>query len=302
MEREISRGTLLGIPLIQERYGSSFLLSIGIHGAVVLFILFGGYLLPSTVIHIGSGSGGGTGGDVSTVGVVDDLSGGAGMVKPSIVPKPPALKEKPVPPDQSKAIPLPQTLERKKKIPDSREARNIKPIPDSNRIPTAPEPGSGGIGGSSGGSGGGIGGGNGVSIGPGSGGFGDSSYARQVEDRIGRNWIKPSEGMHVEMIYSFYIFANGAIGGVKLEKSSGNYQIDFNAERAIKLLTEFASSAYGKQAYTIHCSVYLSTESIALGPKECNDHQNTDLCAVALHRRLAVPVHFAASADSSPAT
>ena len=159
------------------------------------------------------------------------------MVKPSIIPKPPALKEKPAHTDQSRAIPLPQTLEPKKKRPDSREAKNTKPIPDSNRIPTAPEPGSGGIAGSSGGSGGGIGGGNGVSIGPGSGGFGDSSYARQVEDRISRNWIRP-EGMHVEMIYSFYIFANGTVGGIKLEKSSGNPQIDFNGDRAIKLLTD----------------------------------------------------------------
>jgi outer membrane biosynthesis protein TonB len=236
MEKESS--ILLGIPLIQERYGPSLLVSIGIHAVVVLIILFGGYLLPSTVVHIGSGPGGGTGGDISaTVGVVDDLSGGAGMVKPSIVPRPPALKEKPAPPEQ-KAIPLPQTLRPKKNKIDSREAKNTKPIPDSNRIPTAPEPGSGGIGRSSGGSGGGIGAGNGVSIGPGSGGLGDSSYARQVEDRIGRNWIKPPEGMHVEMVYSFYIFANGAIGGIKLEKSSRNTQIDFNAERAIRLLTD----------------------------------------------------------------
>ncbi len=178
MNEESSRGTLLGIPLIQERYGFSFLASVGIHAIVVLLILFGGFLLPSTVIQPGSGPGGGTGGDVSTVGVIDELSGGAGMIKPSLVPKPPALKEKPVPSDQSKAIPLPQTLEPKKKKPDAREAKNTKPVPDSNVIPTAPEPGSGGIGGQSGGSGGGFGGGNGVAIGPGSGGFGDSWYAR----------------------------------------------------------------------------------------------------------------------------
>jgi TonB family protein len=237
MNKESSRGTLLGIPLIQERYGFSFLASVGIHAIVVLLILFGGYLLPSTVIQLGSGPGGGTGGDVSTVGVVDELSGGAGMIKPSLVPKPPALNEKPVPSDQSKAIPLPQTIERKKKKPDSHEARNTKPIPDSNRIPTAPEPGSGGIGGQSGGSGGGIGGGNGVSIGPGSGGFGDSAYAREVERRISQNWYRPGEGVRVEIVYSFYIRTDGSIAGIKLEKSSGDPLLDMQAEHAIRSLS-----------------------------------------------------------------
>ncbi len=235
MSKESSRGTLLGIPLIQERYGPSLLTSIGIHVIVVFFFLFGGYLLPSSAIRIGSGAGGGTGGDVSTVGVVDDLSGGAGMVKPSLVPKPPALKEKPVPTDQSKAIPLPKTIEHLKKKTDAKEAKNQKTIPDSNSIPTASEPGSGGAGGRSGGSGGGIGGGTGVSIGPGSGGFGDSTYARSVEWRISQNWTRP-EGMRVEMIFSFYIRSDGSVAIIKLEKSSGNPLIDSSGERAIQLL------------------------------------------------------------------
>jgi outer membrane biosynthesis protein TonB len=166
---------------------------------------------------------------------VDSLSGGAGMVKPSIVPKPLALKEKPTSADESKAIPLPQTIEKKKKA-DLKEAKNAKPIPNTNAIPTAPEPGSGGIGGRSGGSGGGFGGGNGVSIGPGSGGFGDSWYARTVEERIGKNWSRPMGGVRVEMVYSFYIGATGAVSGIKLEKSSGNPEMDMNAYRAISLL------------------------------------------------------------------
>jgi TonB family protein len=40
--------------------------------------------------------------------------------------------------------------------------------------------------------------------------------------------------MRVEITYSFYILANGTIAGVKLEKSSGNPEIDRTAERAIK--------------------------------------------------------------------
>jgi len=234
MKSESSRGTLLRIPLMRERYGPSFLASLGIHGVALLLFVFGGYLLPTTVVRIGSGAGGGTGGDVVTVGVVDELSGGAGMVKPSIVPRPPALEEKPIPLDENKAIPIPQTIDPKRKKPNTREIQKPKTHPETNVIPTAPEPGSGGTGGRSGGSGGGFGGGTGVSIGPGSGGFGDSWYARAVESRISSNWIYPPEGVRVEMIFSFYILSNGTIAGIKLEKSSGNTEIDRTAERAIK--------------------------------------------------------------------
>ena len=86
MNTEPNRGNLLRIPLIQEKYGPPFLISLGIHAIMVLLILLSAYLLPSTVVRLGSGAGGGIDGDVSTVGVVDELSGGAGMVKPSIVP------------------------------------------------------------------------------------------------------------------------------------------------------------------------------------------------------------------------
>jgi TonB family protein len=233
MSYDNGRSTLLEIPLVEERYGRSVLASIAIHGIVVLLILFGGYLLPSPTIRIGGGLGGGMGGDISTVGVVDELSGGAGMVKPSLVPKPPALLDEPRKEPQ-KAIPLPQTVEPKKKKPSARDSAKAKKAnAESNIIPTTPEPGSGGIAGRSGGAGGGIGGGIGVSIGEGSGGFGDSWYARTVEARISSNWIRPPEGVRVEMVYSFYIAGNGTIYSVKKEKSSGNAQMDLTAERAI---------------------------------------------------------------------
>jgi len=229
-------GTILNIPLMEERYGRSFLASVFAHVAVLLVLIYGGYVLPSATIRIGSGAGGGTGGDVSTVGVVDDLSGGIGMIKPSLVPKPPALLEE-TPTDQMKAIPLPQTLEQKKKKPEKIDLATAAKIPlKSNVIPVAPERGSGGVGGRSGGTGGGIGGGSGISIGPGSGGFGDSWYARAVEARISANWIRPPEGVHVEMIYSFFIAGDGTVNGIKQEKSSGNAEMDLTAERAIRAL------------------------------------------------------------------
>jgi TonB family protein len=228
--------TTLDIPLMEEKFGRPFLASLLAHAAAFLLLIYGGYILPSTVIQIGSGAGGGTGGDVSTVGVVDEFSGGMGMIKPSLVPKPPALLEE-TPRDPSKAIPLPQTVEPKKNKPDKKDANApAKILPKSNLIPVAPEPGSGGVGGRSGGSGGGIGGGNGISIGSGSGGFGDSWYARAVESRISANWIRPSEGVRVEMTYSFFIAADGTVNGIRQEKSSGNPQVDLTAERAIRAL------------------------------------------------------------------
>jgi TonB family protein len=234
MTENTSRGNLLGIPLIEEKFGRSFLFSLVIHALAAVILLYAGYLLPRAAIVIGSGPGGGTGGDTYTVGVVDELSGGMGMIKPALVPQPPALLKE-APPKTDKAIPLAGTTEPKKTKPTAKEMeRSAKIDPKSNVIPTEPEPGSGGIAGRSGGSGGGIGGGIGLSIGSGSGGFGNSYYARIVEARISSNWLRPAEGIHVEMIYSFYIAADGTIYGVKKEKSSGNQQMDLTAERAIR--------------------------------------------------------------------
>jgi TonB family protein len=227
-----SSALLFRTPSVQQKYGTAFLVSLAFHGVVALLILFGQYLLPATVIQLGSGPGGGIGGDISTVGVVDEFSGGAGMFKPSIVTRPPALKEKPSPKVEPKAIPLPQAIESKKKKPQN--VKNTPPAPDSNAIPTEPEPGSGGTGGRSPGAGGGFGGGIGLSIGSGTGGLGDNWYARTVENRISEKWVRPVEGVRVEIVYSFYILSNGTITNIKMEKSSGNPELDWQAGRAIQ--------------------------------------------------------------------
>jgi TonB family protein len=213
-------------------YSRSFAASLGIHVAVCALVIFSPYLLPRRDIQIGTGLGGGTGGDITTVGVVDELSGGAGMVKPSLVPVPPALEEKPKE-NLSKAIPLPDTLSRKiRKAPQQK--KSAKPETTANRVPTPAEPGSGGAGGSSGGSGGGAGGGIGVSIGSGSGSAEGHWYARTVEMRISDSWVRPPEGIRVDAIYRFYIDAYGRIQGIQKEKGSGNPELDFMAERAIR--------------------------------------------------------------------
>ena len=245
-----AHGTLLELPLFQEKYGPTFLYSIGIHLAGALFLLFAPYLFPRPIpLVLGTGPGGG-GGAPYTVGVADDLGGGAGMFKPSLVPQPPALQEEtPVP--KETAVPLPEVSEKKtvekpdavplrnqaetKKAPPKKDKKEVK---DSRVIPTAPEPGAGGMGGATGGAGAGRGAGVGVSLGSGSGGFGDLWYARMVEQRIGSNWIRPStEVGRIEIVYSFFITDNGTIRDIKKEKSSGNDLLDLTAERAIRAST-----------------------------------------------------------------
>jgi len=231
---ESRQGNLLGIPLIEEKYGRSVILSIALHILAAGILVYGGLLLPSATVVLGTGAGGGMGGDAYTVGVIDELSGGMGMVTPSLVPQPPALLKEP-PAKADKAIPLPGTDAPKKPKPTAKELEKAAKIsPSSNFIPTAPEPGSGGVAGRSGGSGGGMGGGIGISIGSGTGGFGDHWYAQRVEARISSRWLRPPEGVRVEMVYSFFIAANGTIYGIKKEKSSGNLLMDLTAERAIR--------------------------------------------------------------------
>ena len=183
-------------------------------------------------------------GDSYSVGVADDLGGGAGMIKPSIVPQPPAMPvEKQVKEESKKAVALPDTIPSKKvpqRAQDSQAGKKA-PAANPNVIPTKPEPGAGGTGGLSGGSGGGRGGGVGISIGSGSGGEGDSWYARVVEARISSNWIRPPAGVQLEIVYSFFIAGDGSIYNIKKEKSSGNDALDQAAERAIRASNPLAA-------------------------------------------------------------
>jgi TonB family protein len=237
MNSDINLSAPLTIRPSKEKYGWMFTLSIAIHALVVLVALFSGSLFPKSTITIGTGPGGGQGGESYTVGTVEELSGGAGMTKPALIPAPPAMVEEEPPAPKAKAIPLPNTKE-KRKLSDREIKQASKAPQNSSQIPTEAEPGSGGANGSRG-SGGGWGGGNGISVGEGSGGFGDprlASYARSVEERIGKSWAKP-EGQRVDMTYSFYILSDGSITNVRQERSSGNVNMDLQAERAIRSLS-----------------------------------------------------------------
>ena len=243
-------GTLLRITLLDERYGRSFIASVGLHLGLVFLAILAPYLLPQpTAFRIGTGPGGGMGGESYSVGVADDLGGGEGMIKPSLVPQPPALPPEKVAKEEPKeAVAIPDTVATKKAAPRqppavlSKDTEKVLPQSQhANAIPTSPKPGAGGSGGLGGGTGGGRGGGSGVSIGSGSGGFGDSWYARAVESRISSNWIRPPEGIRVEIVYSFFIAGDGSIYNVTKEKSSGNEAMDLAAERAIRASNPLAA-------------------------------------------------------------
>jgi len=236
------RGTLLDLPHIQERYGRAFLVSIAIHMLMLAFFVAAPLFMPSlSPLRLGTGPGGGSGGESYVVGVADDLGGGEGLIKPATTPQPPALPpEKPAPKENKKAeaavaVPMPDTTKPKssKQAPESGKAK-AAPAATSPIIPVAGAKGAGGSGGAAGGSGGGVGGGLGVSIGSGSGGMFDSWYARAVETRIGQAWIKPVDAQQrIEIVYSFVVRSDGRIEDIKKEKSSGNEALDLTAYRAI---------------------------------------------------------------------
>jgi len=263
---------MLQIPLIEEKYGRAATASFVVHCVTLLVLIFGVKLFPHKVVILGTGQGGGiSGDDIATVGVVDQFSGGAGMVKPSMVPQPPAIVPTPVkdPPKPSviedSAIPIPEKVDppkpkqpatktesKPKSEPKTEPKPTSKPAAKTtanpkesastgNAIPVEARPGSGGTAGAGTGSGGGIGGGSGISVGTGSGGFGDSWYAQAVESRISAGWSRPPEGIRVDMTYSFYINDKGGIYNVKQEKSSGNSLIDLTAERAIKSIKSLSA-------------------------------------------------------------
>jgi len=110
-----TRAALPNFSPIEERYGWSFLASAALHGALAVLLFVFPYLLPHTNLVPLGGPGGGTSGEIFTVGVADDLAGGTGMIKPALIPQPPALPEEKVAKDKpdSEAVFLPQTTEKK---------------------------------------------------------------------------------------------------------------------------------------------------------------------------------------------
>jgi len=234
----------------QGSFKRAFGISVAGHALLLLLLILGAQLLPAgDLIEFGTGPGGGQGGQFITVGLTQELAGGAGMYKPAIVPRPTAVPAPPArkepeavePPKPDPNVFLEKEKNRRRaaeraRVSESTKEQPAQPLP--GQIPTTPEPGAGGAGGQSAGSGGGFGGGVGIQIGSGTGpGVIDSWYIRQVEQRIGANWLKASLGQlgqPVQSIVSFEVGTDGKIEYITLEKRSGISAVDIAAERAVR--------------------------------------------------------------------
>lgn len=225
------------------------------HTIFFLLILALNWWFQPPLLELGGGPGGGAGGDIITVGLSDALSGGAGMYKPGLTPRPEA-----VPPAQEERAAeeppadAPQTFEIEDREapsaatpepepPTTRPpspARRVRPesAPEPGQIPGEAQPGSGGKATAGAGSGGGLGSGVGIQLGGGSGGAGlDSWYLRQVERRISENWLRSTLGnlaVPVQVSVTFEITSGGQIESVRVVEPSGIRSVDLSAERAVR--------------------------------------------------------------------
>ncbi|MBI4457077.1 MAG: TonB C-terminal domain-containing protein [Acidobacteria bacterium] len=244
----------------------SLLRSVALHIALLATVWILPIMFPAQVLILGTGTGGGQGGETLHVGLTGSLDGGSGeLFKPSLKPQPPATPM----PEQVKGtraelapkkddflVQTPKAGATKKPVtPASGTAAELSPEllakilkgiinPETppNQIPRETGPGMGGSGRTAGG-GGEFGGGEGIHIGTGSGGEGlmDSWYARQVEKRIGENWIRTNfeslAGRHLVTTIRFDILSDGRIDNIVMEQRSGVTFYDLAAERAIRSST-----------------------------------------------------------------
>jgi len=236
-----------------DRLSRPFVFSAVGHAVLFLGATFVTDLFPPVEIVSGStGVGGGQGGNLVAVGLAADLGGGAGMYKPAVTPRvraapPPETKKK----TEVVPEPTPNRTEFQEKKPRKRRTRPKKKAAVPSRagskdsqsdaqaqVPRKADAGSGGAGGAPSGSGGGFGGGQGVRVGDGTGQEGlHSWYARQVEQRVGQNWLRSSLGSlarPVESVVSFEVMRNGEIHRIQLKQSSGVRAVDLAAQRAIR--------------------------------------------------------------------
>ena len=219
----------------EEGYKLSLLASVVSHASLFLVFAFAVDFLPaSNPIVIGTGPGGGQEGDFVTVGLSAEANGGTGMYKPSIIPRPEVV----APPPAEEPEPVSEEVFEQKGTPRRNSPPSQVQAPSPGAIPQPPDPGSGGASDVNPGSGSGFGGGQGVTIGSGAGQEAmDSWYVRQVEQRVGQNWLKTSLGQlerSVQTVISFEINPNGNIESIQIEQRSGIRSVDLAAERAVR--------------------------------------------------------------------
>ena len=220
----------------------SVLISLLGHIAAVFLLVFGITFLGPNIILVAGGGNGETGTAIP-VSLSGEISGGAGAVRPTLIPAPEATKPPPRKPEPQ----LPEEANQLKKFEDPKKEKKMARIspsaprppdpeyektPSQGVIPSDPLPGTGGVFSEGGGFGE-----AGLKIGSGQAGGGIASwYIRQLEQRISRNWLRTSMGALERQVMariSFEIKANGQIDSVKLISSSGVGAVDLAAQRAI---------------------------------------------------------------------
>jgi TonB family protein len=252
--------------LEEGEYKRSTIVSFVGHVVILLFFTFGTGLLPSAEpLKIGLGTGGGQADDYVSVGLSGDLGGGEGMYKPPVTPRPDFVP----PPEETEAAAEPEVQEPDDTVFDDTQAKpkqtEPQPVPRQSSqeekrpseglIQREPEPGKGTSSGASSGTGGGFGTGRGVTIGSGTDeGEIESWYIRQVEQRVGRNWLQTSLGRlerRVAAVAGFTVQPDGRITEVRLEKSSGISSVDLAVQRAIQASNPLPRLPYELRGRTV---------------------------------------------------
>jgi len=228
--------------LVSTGDGRKFVIGSILFHFLLFIIIIGGNMLFSSETVVSLRGGGGSGPTIG-VGLVEELPRGDEYYKPPVTPiervapkieKPPAIEPEPQKDDfqEDSPAPAPESSKDKNDVPETE--------PDySSKIGTAEKPtgvmsGKGAPGeGTTGG-----GGGHGVSVGGTEDGFLDSWYARQVEQRVSRNWLKSRMGIHYSrkhrVVIQFSVSPDGRISDITILQSTGPVAFERSAIRAVK--------------------------------------------------------------------
>ncbi len=211
-----------------------------------LFLTWGWWTPEGGTLKLGGGGGGG--GTPIGVGLVSSLPAGPELFKPLFrAPEPVAQPVKSAPPPETPAKDdFQQAAKNTQKPVKPKDTTPAPPQPEAKKdAPPAP-PGPIGTadsapgvrGGTGPAAGSGEGTGHGVSIGGGGEGFYDSWYARQVEQRVGSNWLKSRMGIqfsgHQKVVIEFTVGPDGRIGDVKILETTGAEAFNRSALRAVQ--------------------------------------------------------------------
>jgi TonB family protein len=181
-----------------------------------LFLTWGWWSPEGATLKMGGGGGGGT---PIGVGLVSSLPAGPELFKPLFrPPEPVAQPVKAAPPPETPAKDdFQQAAKNAQKPVKPKATKPAPPQPAAKKeAPTAP-PGP---------------------IGGGGEGFYDSWYARQVEQRVGSNWLKSRMGIqfsgHQKVVIEFTVGPDGHIGDVKIQETTGAEAFNRSALRAVQ--------------------------------------------------------------------